>query len=184
MKNYFKLVSITLFTLLFIACSSDDDAAPEPVNEEEVITTMTVTLDGPDQSVTLEYRDPDGPDGPGAETLTVSGPLSANTTYDGSIRLLNESEEEVEEITEEIEEEDDEHQFFYTIGTGLDVTTEYEDMDENDNPVGLSFTLTTGAASSGALTFTLRHEPTKPNDGLENAGGETDIEKSFDLVVQ
>ena len=49
-----------------------------------------------------------------AETLTVSGALTANTTYDGSIRLLNESEEEVEEITEEIEEEDDEHQFFYT----------------------------------------------------------------------
>ena len=182
MKNYFKLVSITLFTLLFVACSSDDDAAPEPVNEEEVITTMIVTLNGPDQ-VVLTYQDLDG-DGPDAETLTVSGALSANTTYEGSIRLLNESEEEVEEITEEIEEEDDEHQFFYTIGTGLDVTTEYDDEDENGNPVGLSFTLTTGAASSGSLTFTLRHEPTKPNDGLENAGGSTDIEKSFDLVVQ
>ena len=181
-KFNLKLVSITLFTLLFVACSSDDDAAPEPVNEEEVITTMIVTLNGPDQ-VVLTYQDLDG-DGPDAETLTVSGALSANTTYEGSIRLLNESEEEVEEITEEIEEEDDEHQFFYTIGTGLDVTTEYDDEDENGNPVGLSFTLTTGAASSGSLTFTLRHEPTKPNDGLENAGGSTDIEKSFDLVVQ
>ena len=184
MKNYFKLVSITLFTLLFVACSSDDDAAPEPVNEEEVITTMIVTLDGPDQSVTLEYRDPDGPDGPGAETLTVSGALTTNTTYAGSIRLLNETEDPAENVTEEIEEEDDEHQFFYTVGTGLDVTYDYADEDENGNPVGLAFILTTGAASSGALTFTLRHEPTKPNDGLENAGGETDIEKSFDLVVQ
>jgi len=97
MKNYLKLVSITLFTLLFVACSSDDDAAPEPVNEEEVITTMIVTLNGPDQ-VVLTYQDLDGY-GPDAETLTVSGALSANTTYEGSIRLLNESEEEVEEIT-------------------------------------------------------------------------------------
>ena len=182
MKNYFKLVSITLFTLLFVACSSDDDAAPEPVNEEEVITTMIVTLNGPD-SVVLTYQDLDG-DGPDDETLTVSGPLTANTTYDGAIRLLNETETPAEEITEEIEEEDDEHQLFYTIGTGLDVTTVYADEDENGNPVGLSFTLTTGTASSGSLTFTLRHEPTKPNDGLENAGGSTDIEKSFDLVVQ
>ena len=182
MKNYFKLVSITLFTLLFVACSSDDDAAPEPVNEEEVITTMIVTLNGPD-SVVLTYQDLDG-DGPDAETLTVSGPLTANTTYDGSIRLLNESEEEVEEITEEIEEEDDEHQFFYTVGTGLDVTYAYADEDENGNPVGLAFTLTTGAASSGALTITLRHEPNKPNTGLEDAEGSTDIEKSFDLEVQ
>ena len=85
MKNYFKLVSITLFTLLFVACSSDDDAAPEPVNEEEVITTMIVTLsNGPDQ-VVLTFQDLDG-DGPDAETLTVSGALTANTTYDGAIR--------------------------------------------------------------------------------------------------
>jgi len=183
MKNYFKLVSITLFTLLFVACSSDDDAAPEPVNEEEVITTMIVTLsNGPDQ-VVLTFQDLDG-DGPDAEILTVSGALTANTTYDGAIRLLNESEEEVEEITEEIEEEDDEHQFFYTVGTGLDVTYAYADEDENGNPVGLAFTLTTGAASSGALTITLRHEPNKPNTGLEDAEGSTDIEKSFDLEVQ
>ena len=143
---------------------------------------MIVTLNGPD-AVVLTYQDLDG-DGPDAETLTVSGPLTANTTYDGSIRLLNESEEEVEEITEEIEEEDDEHQFFYTVGTGLDVTYAYADEDENGNPVGLAFTLTTGAASSGALTFTLRHEPNKPNTGLEDAEGSTDIEKSFDLEVQ
>lgn len=38
-------------------------------------------------------------------------------------------------------------------------------------------------ASSGGLTFTLRHEPNKPNTGLENAGGETDIEVTFDIVV-
>ena len=183
MKNYFKLISIALFTLLFVACSSDDDAAPEPVNEEELITTMIVTLNGP-YSVVLTYRDLDGADGPGAETLTVSGALTANTTYDGSVRLLNESEEEVEEITEEIEEEDDEHQFFYTIGSGLDITTEYADEDENGNPVGLAFTLTTGVASSGALTFTLKHEPMKPNTGLEDAGGNTDIAVSFDVEVQ
>ena len=28
------------------------------------------------------------------------------------------------------------------------------------------------------------HEPMKPNTGLDDAGGSTDIEKSFDLVVQ
>ena len=60
MKNYFKLVSITLFTLLFVACSSDDDAAPEPVNEEEVITTLNVILDAGDSEVTLSYQDLSG----------------------------------------------------------------------------------------------------------------------------
>ena len=37
-KNIFLLGLVSLF---FISCSSDD---PDPVNEEEVITTMTVWL--------------------------------------------------------------------------------------------------------------------------------------------
>ena len=52
------------------------------------------------------------------------------------------------------------------------------------NPVGLSFILSTLDASSGALTFTLRHEPNKPNSGLDNAGGETDMEVTFDVTVE
>ena len=182
MKNYFKLVSITLFTLLFVACSSDDDSAPEPVNEEEVITTMVVTLDGPDQ-VVLNYEDLDG-DGPDPATITVSGSLTANTTYDGSIMLLNATETPPENITEEVEEEDDEHQFFYAASSDLDVEVEYGNFDGNGNPLGTMFMLTTGTASSGALTFTLIHEPTKPNTGLEDAGGETDIEVTFEVEVQ
>ncbi len=46
------------------------------------------------------------------------------------------------------------------------------------------FTLTTGVAGTGTLTFTLRHEPTKPNTGLSDAGGETDITVTFDVTIQ
>jgi hypothetical protein len=169
-------------TLIFASCSDDDDT-PEPVNEEEVITTLTVTLDSGSDTVVMQYQDLDG-DGPDAATVTVSGSLSANTTYDGSIILLNETESPAENITEEIEEEDLDHQFFYTVGSGLDVAAEYGDADSEGNPLGLSFILNTGMASSGGLTFTLRHEPNKPNTGLENAGGETDIEVTFDVTVE
>jgi hypothetical protein len=169
-------------TLIFASCSDDDDT-PEPVNEEEVITTLTVTLDSGSDTVVMQYQDLDG-DGPDAATVTVSGSLSANTTYDGSIILLNETESPAENITEEIEEEDLDHQFFYTVGSGLDVAAEYGDADSQGNPLGLSFILNTGVASSGGLTFTLRHEPNKPNTGLENAGGETDIEVTFDVTVE
>jgi hypothetical protein len=98
--------------------------------------------------------------------------------------LLNETESPAENVTEEIEEEDLDHQFFYTVGSGLDVAAEYGDADSEGNPLGLSFILNTGVASSGGLTFTLRHEPNKPNTGLENAGGETDIEVTFDVTVE
>ena len=40
-----KLLKYALLAIpfLYFSCSDDDDA-PEPINEEEVITTMTVTL--------------------------------------------------------------------------------------------------------------------------------------------
>ncbi|MDB2355297.1 type 1 periplasmic binding fold superfamily protein [Flavobacteriaceae bacterium] len=179
--KFFKY-ALLASTLIFASCSDDDDT-PEPVNEEEVITTLTVTLDSGSDTVVMQYQDLDG-DGPDAATVTVSGSLSANTTYDGSIILLNETESPAENVTEEIEEEDLDHQFFYTVGSGLDVAAEYGDADSQGNPLGLSFILNTGVASSGGLTFTLRHEPNKPNTGLENAGGETDIEVTFDVTVE
>jgi hypothetical protein len=179
--KFFKY-ALLASTLIFASCSDDDDT-PEPVNEEEVITTLTVTLDSGSDTVVMQYQDLDG-DGPDAATVTVSGSLSANTTYDGSIILLNETESPAENVTEEIEEEDLDHQFFYTVGSGLDVAAEYGDADSEGNPLGLSFILNTGMASSGGLTFTLRHEPNKPNTGLENAGGETDIEVTFDVTVE
>jgi hypothetical protein len=184
MRN-FKSLSIVLFTVLLFTACSDDDNAPVPVNEEEIITTLTVTLapNGGGDAITLQTRDLDG-DGPNAPVVEVSGNLAAGATYSGSIILLNETETPAENITEEVEEEDDEHQLFYTIGGGLDVTTEYANFDGNGNPLGTEFTLTAGAASSGTLTFTLRHEPTKPNTGLGDAGGETDIETTFSVSVE
>ena len=180
--KFFKY-ALLASTLIFASCSDDDDNAPDPVNEEEVITTLTVTLDSGSDTVVMQYQDLDG-DGPDAATVTVSGPLSDNTSYNGSIVLLNETESPAENVTEEIEEEDDEHQFFYTIGSGLDVDTEYANFDGDGNPLGTMFVLNTGIPSSGGLTFTLRHEPNKPNTGLENAGGSTDIEVTFDVTVE
>ncbi|TCK69198.1 hypothetical protein DFQ05_0718 [Winogradskyella wandonensis] len=181
LKYTFALLAITLFT---VSCSDDD---PVIVNEEEVITTMTVELVATGQTtVTLRTRDLDG-DGPDAPIVSVSGPLAANTTYTGSIELLDETDlNDVDNITLEVEEEDEEHQFFFTSTVG---TVAYADADANGNPVGLSFTLTTGAAGSGNFTVTLRHEPVKDAAGVSdgditNAGGETDITETFPVTVQ
>ena len=182
--KFLKLFLILAVTGLFFTACSDDDDTPDPVNEEEVITTMTITLDGGGTTITLRTRDLDG-DGPDAPVVTVSGNLAAGTTYEGSIEVLNETESPAEDITEEVEEEDDEHQFFYIVGGGLDATTEYGNFDGDGNPLGTEFTLTTGAASTGTLAITLRHEPKKPNDGtLGDAGGETDITETFNLTIE
>ncbi len=181
-----RLLSIfALSGLLFTACS-DDDNGPDPVNEEEVITTMTVTMSpqGGGADIILQTRDLDG-DGPDVPVVTVSGDFAAGTTYDGSIVVLNETETPAEDITEEVEEEDDEHQFFFIVGGGLDATTAYGNFDGDGFPLGTEFTLTAGAASTGTLAITLRHEPKKPNDGtLADAGGETDITQTFNVTIQ
>jgi len=179
MKAALALLSLGLIT---ISCDNDDDN-PVAVNEEEVITTMNITLTAAGNTVTLSSRDLDG-DGPNVPEISVSGNLMANQVYAGTIVLLNETESPTEDKTLEIAEEDEEHQFFFNVSgalTGFD----YDDEDGNGNPVGLSFILNTGAAGNGTLQVTLRHEPKKPNDAtLADAGGETDIAQSFNVVVE
>ncbi|QDO95713.1 type 1 periplasmic binding fold superfamily protein [Formosa sediminum] len=184
MKTTKLFTAALIATVLFTSCSSDDDT-PEIVNEEEVITTLTVTLTatGTGDIITLQTQDLDG-DGPDDPVVTVSGNLAAGETYNGSIVLLNETVSPAEDITEEVEDESDEHQFFYTASSSLDVTTAYANYDEDGNPLGTEFTLTAGEASSGSLTFTLIHEPVKPNTGLTDAGGETDAEATFSVTVE
>lgn len=179
----FKIYALALTAaVLTFSCDSDDDA-PVEVNEEEVITTLRVNLTSAAGSVTLQSVDADG-DGPDAPVVSVVGTVVANTEYAGTVTFLNETESPAEDITEEVEEEDDEHQVFFTVGGGLNVTTEYGNFDGDGNPLGTVLTLTTGDVSTGNFTVTLRHEPTKPNTGLADAGGETDIEVTFPITVE
>lgn len=174
------------FGLLFTACS-DDGEIPEPINQEELITTMKVVLtpEGGGSTVTLSYRDLDG-DGPG-EPQIEGGVLAANTSYHGVITLLNETKNPAEDITLEVEEEALNHQFFFSNTFGAEVV--YLDKDEKGNPVGIRFELQTTGPGSGSLTIALRHEPDKKAEGvsqgnIENAGGETDISVTFGIEVQ
>ena len=192
MKNIFQTKSLLLtsvfISLLAVMSCSDDPEDPIIENEEEVITTLTYTLTPSEggSAVVLSYQDLDG-DGANEPTIT-NGTLSAETTYSGSLTLLNETESPAESITEEIEEEDADHQFFFvTTVSGQSVT--YADTDDDGNPVGLASTLTTGSAGSGNLTVTLKHEPDKSASGVSdgvitNAGGETDISVTWTITVE
>jgi len=133
---------------------------------------------------TLGDVDIDG-DG-GADPIVSVDSLDANTVYSGSLSLLNESETPAEDITVEIFDEADEHQFFFTSNGNSSFS--YSDQDNNGYPLGLSFELVTGDLGTEELTFTLRHLPAKGASGVSdgditNAGGETDIEVVFEVVV-
>ncbi|MCB0456612.1 MAG: type 1 periplasmic binding fold superfamily protein [Flavobacteriaceae bacterium] len=185
MKHILKYTTVIALFLGFAACNNDDDT-PQVVNEEEVITTLTVTLvpQGGGNTITLTSRDLDG-EGPNDPVISISGDLTANTTYTGAVTFLNETETPVEDITEEVVEEADEHQVFYVPSSALNVVFTYGNFDSNNNPLGTVFNAETGDASSGTLTVVLRHEPQKPNNGtLADAGGETDISVTFNVTIQ
>ncbi len=185
-----KKILLAIAPVAFLSLSScSKDKIPEPVNEEEVITTLTMTFTPQtgESNVVWRWRDTDG-DGGSVPEIT-SPALATNTNYELSITLLNETESPAENVTEEIEEEDDEHQFFLEKSNGLNATFTYDDKDDDGNPVGLSWEFNAASASTGTLKITLRHKPNKTaadvaSGDITNAGGETDIEVTFNATIQ
>ncbi|WP_299109607.1 type 1 periplasmic binding fold superfamily protein [uncultured Winogradskyella sp.] len=187
----FKYLFLSILSLsILVSCSSDDDN-PDPVNEEEIITTvrleLTPTTSG--ETVVFQSQDLDG-DGPNAPVVTITGNISASTVYDGEIEFLNELEDPAEDITLEVLEEGDEHQVFYTFTSGnAGSTVIYNDQDEDGNPIGVDITFNSGVASTNnTLVVVLRHEPSKTASGVSdgditNAGGATDAEVTFTYDV-
>ncbi|MGB0390469.1 MAG: type 1 periplasmic binding fold superfamily protein [Salibacteraceae bacterium] len=187
-KSKSLLLICAISIILPFSCKKDEPSDPVIPNEEELITTLNYTLTPISGSnpVVLSFKDLDG-DGGNAPIIS-NGILDTNTSYIGTIELLNELENPVENITEEVEEESKDHQFFYQ-STLSQLVISYTDSDENSNPIGITTQLITKGASSGNITITLKHEPDKSASGVSsgditNAGGETDIEVTFKVDVQ
>ncbi len=168
----------------------------DPNEEEEVINeiVLTFTPEGGGSAITATWFDADG-DGIGNPTIDDID-LAPNTTYEMAITLANTLEGE--DITAEIEEEDDEHMFFFAFT--MDVFSDpagdgnfdnrsdavnYNDQDDNGQPVGLSTNWTTGAASSGAeFRVILKHQPGLKTATSDATVGGTDVDIEFPLSIQ
>jgi hypothetical protein len=181
--NKTKIYFLAITAVTISSCSNNDN----PVNEEEVITTVAITLTNGSSSIKLLSRDLDG-DGPNPPEVNVSGTLAVGTTYTGAVTFLNQTVTPAEDITLEIEEEGVDHQLFYQAPSALGVFT-YNDTDANGKPIGLNFTLVTGNSSAtGNLIVTLRHLPNKSAAGvaggdITNAGGSTDAVVTFPISI-
>lgn len=188
MKNMLKL-KWALMAMLFVLLASCDKDDPEPVNEEEVITTVRLTFTPArgGSAIVATFQDFDGA---GGNSPIVTNPiLSANTSYSVSVQFLNETQNPSEDITAEVADEAVDHQVFFEVGSGLNFTYSYDDEDGNGNPIGLNGTVQTGTASSGSLAIVLVHQPNKSASGVAqgdptNAGGEEDVRVTFTASIQ
>jgi hypothetical protein len=178
--NYLLLA----FVLMIFAAGCGEDEDPLIENEEEVITSVTLTFTpfaGATETVVYGFSDPDG-DGGSAPNFSYTGVLQAGAVYSSQVSFGNETGT----IDAEIVAEGADHQVF--IANTADILFAYNDTDANGDPLGLLTTANVTAAGTGSLTLTLRHEPVKSAligiTSLDVAGGETDVEVTFDVTIQ
>jgi len=195
-KTLLMMLSVALLLFFSMGCDEENPADPgdEGPGEEELITTVNVTLtdraNGAQVSVQFQDLDGDGGNAPAIGTLN----LKAGSTYDGEIQLLNETENPAEDITEEVREEAEEHQFWFEVRGGLigRVTVDYADKESDygdnatgaDLPVGLKFTVTVtaGPDASGEFNVVLSHYDEEPKNGSDRSD-ETDIDVTFPVSI-
>ncbi len=185
----YSIITIALLTLVASGCSKKDDDTPQPsvnnnppAHEEELITSVILSFvdtAGVQPSVSYAFRDPDGDGGnPATEHDTIR--LVANTYYNATIQLLNESESPAEDITTEVQAEDDEHLFCYTpSNTNVSITRTDSD---GTYEVGITTLWETGAVANGETTVVLKHQPDVKDGSC--APGDTDVEVTFVTEIQ
>jgi hypothetical protein len=176
---WYFIISLAVITTLFTACDKDSEMSG---NEQELITTVKLTFsEAGGSSFNFSVKDLDGEGGnpPVAEEIK----LIANTAYTISAEFLDESVAgDTKDLTVEVKEEREDHLVCYSktfASSDLAIT----DTDGNGKPLGLKSTLTTGAAGTGSLTVSLKHEPDK-SSANPCATGETDAEVTFPVKIE
>lgn len=186
-KHSLKFLFIVMLSIFVVACTDNPSGTDdEGAGEEELITQVNLTLTAPDNSqVTASWEDPDGP---GGNDPVISGlQLEAGTNYNGTIELLDTTDDPAEDITEEVREEAEEHQFFYSVegDASGSVMVQITDTDANGLPIGLEFTVDVAdaAGTTGTLNVVLSHYDDEPKDG-ETRSDETDVDIDIPLTIQ
>lgn len=171
----------------------------DPNEEEEVINqvVLTFTPTGGGSAITATWFDSDGEGVNNPDIDDID--LDANTEYEMTIVLTNTLADPDEDITAEIDEEADEHMFFFEFTTDIfsdpagngnvdnrSDAVNYDDMDDNGNPVGLATTWTTGSTtmSAGEFTVILKHQPGGVKTATSTSGdGSTDVDITFPINI-
>jgi len=188
-KFLFKTMLCLALVTSFTSCSDDDD--PAPVNEEELITNLTLTFTNTANSADVVSMSSVAPDGleDGMSTEIVSGTFTSGATYALTIGITNASESPAEDVLNgDIIPEADEHFFAYAVsGLNFTMSRDASDVDGPDgSKLGVNTTWVAGAASTGNLQIRLIHEPSSVDDSDEfgsATGGSEDFNITFTGVA-
>lgn len=163
--------------LLATGCGKEDN--PPIPSEPELISTVRMVFT-PEQGSPLrfDYRVLDGV----MEVDTVR--LAAHQDYDWEVHFLNEYAQPVEDLTDEILEEGRDHLVLRHSLPSQAMEWESGNTDEGGEPLNQRSKVRTGPAGEAKLRILLLHRPTnKFGTDLSQAGGETDAEALFPLIL-
>lgn len=187
MNKIFKPYLTLALAAALLTFTSCDDHDHEPHDHEgELITTMTLTMtpQGGGTPVTATYRDLDGDGGNDPVMTPETVVLQAGVTYNTTISILDEANDE--NMTAEIKEEGDEHEFFFVPSPASLMTVTKTDRDSNNRPIGLESTIqTASSAQTGTLRVVLKHQPGGlKTDNSTISTGETDVDVTYTIKVE
>jgi len=183
-----KFIALGIASTAFIASCSKDDSAPQIINQEEVITDVSLSFSNEAEEVsTYTFTDPQYRD---ENYIAPIISLEKGKTYQVEANFYNKSNpNEIEVLTEEILEERDDHFITYAfteVNVDLSRTDGPLSTDSNGVQIGLSTQWLAASAGNGAVIVKLIHQPTEkittPAEGLFS-GGETDAQVSFEVKV-
>ncbi|MDN3670577.1 hypothetical protein QWY93_14740 [Echinicola jeungdonensis] len=190
---------ILLMTIFWTSCSKDD---PVPELDQEVITKVTLTFTEIDESgskigTALKYQASamEGIALGGNLNIDIISGLQTGKRYLLEITAYNDIADE--DITVEIQEAGAEHQLYFLgsafVGDQSFMNYEYDDEDQNGNPIGLKGIVTVDnslKSNTGELRLVLRHDSNKEFEEAQNphwgnftqAGGESDLDITFEVT--
>lgn len=172
-----SLAAMSFMALGLLSCEKEDEK--DHHHEEEVITAVQIAVipEVGSDTTFVKWSDIDGDGGnaPVIDTLI----LNKTSNYTFNLQFLHETETESEDLTEEIKEEANDHLVCSFSNTGLQNST--IDTDSNGLPLGLIQLVSADSATSGEITFQLKHQPEVKNGQCDV--GATDIEVSFPVVI-
>ena len=187
------------FTAILFLASCDDKDEPKAINEHEEFSRATIKVTKEDDQASETYTfETEGHDHDNTNNTGNSGDphddhaeieLEANTSYLFEIRFYNDEDpNNPEDVTQEIIDEADEHQIFYELTDGANITISSgpgDTMDRDSNPLNLISRWTTTDAGVADVEVYLIHEPTsKTGTSRDDFGGATDVEIEFEAHVE
>lgn len=185
MKLITKIAAVSILTFSIATTACKKEKHEEEHNDNEIITTVELKFSSqgnPDLIYTWKDLDGDGGNAPAIDQIV----LAPNTTYQASLKLLDETRNPAEDITEAIRQEDTDHRFYYTSGNSV-VEISNLNNDRNGIPLGTTSTWTTGDDGNSTVNIVLRHYPQggkDASDAVNSSKSSTDVDVSFNVSVE